>query len=338
MEPLLPPGYTCRAIETADVAQIVTLANIEPLQINGEPITTVADFLADFNEPGSDPAANTRLVLDETGAIVAFVEVSFMSPYVRTWLWAIVAPDHRGRGLGSALTAWGEARALTRLADAPPDAEVGLEASCFPSQQDAVALLTDFGYSHHRSFQTMFISMDAPPPAPDVPAGIVLTSLAERPNTPLRTIHRTTREAFADHFGFVERDMDESFIEWEHNFTSADYDPATKFLAFEGDELVGVSLCVPAVPPETTAAWCNQLAVRRPWRRRGLAQALLLHTFGYFYAAGTARVGLGVDADSLTNATRLYEKVGMRTETTTLAWRKVLRSGVDLRRRELDGE
>jgi hypothetical protein len=46
-------------------------------------------------------------------------------------------------------------------------------------------------------------------------------------------------------------------------------------------------------------------------------------------------VGLAVDADSLTNATRLYEKVGMQTESATRAYSKILRPGRDLALRAL---
>ena len=45
---------------------------------------------------------------------------------------------------------------------------------------------------------------------------------------------------------------------------------------------------------------------------RGLGRALLLRAFQDFRARGFHEVGLGVDAASLTGATRLYESVGMR--------------------------
>ena len=56
------------------------------------------------------------------------------------------------------------------------------------------------------------------------------------------------------------------------------------------------------------------IGVRRDWRGRGLAKALLLRTFGEFWQRGVTRVSLDVDADSPTGATRLYESVGMRVE------------------------
>ena len=62
--------------------------------------------------------------------------------------------------------------------------------------------------------------------------------------------------------------------------------------------------------------WVGMLGVRRPWRRRGLGELLLRTAFAEFARHGETRVGLGVDAESETGATRLYESAGM-----TLAFR-----------------
>lgn len=76
--------------------------------------------------------------------------------------------------------------------------------------------------------------------------------------------------------------------------------------------------------------WVDQLGVRRPWRRSGLGLALLHHTFGEFYRRGFTRVALGVDASSLTGATRLYERAGMYVARKYLTLEKELRPGVEL--------
>ncbi|MGL4649477.1 MAG: GNAT family N-acetyltransferase, partial [Caldilineaceae bacterium] len=303
---------------------------------SSEPAVTLDELLADLQEPGLDPAANTQAVLDAANAVVAYGEASFASPFVRTFGWVRVAPAHRGRGLGWALTEWAEDRAAERIPDAPEGAQVAIEGWCYSTQSDAIALLEQRGYTHQRTFHSMFINMTEPPPAPALPSGIVICSLAQAPDTDLRTIHRMVREAFSDHYGFIERPMEEAFVEWEHDFSHKAFDPALKFLAFAGDQLVGASLCLPPAPGETEAGWLHQLAVRKPWRRQGLAQGLLLHTFGEFWQRDVARVGLAVDAESLTGATVLYEKVGMRTESASLAFRKILRPGVDLAVRTLE--
>ena len=49
-----------------------------------------------------------------------------------------------------------------------------------------------------------------------------------------------------------------------------------------------------------------------------------------FYRQGKQRVSLDVDAQSLTGATRLYEKVGMRIQRESITYELVLREGRDL--------
>lgn len=76
--------------------------------------------------------------------------------------------------------------------------------------------------------------------------------------------------------------------------------------------------------------WVHDVAVRRPWRRRGLGLALLRRAFGAFHHRGTRRVELGVDAQSPTGAPRLYEGAGMRATHKYAAYRKELRPGADV--------
>jgi ribosomal protein S18 acetylase RimI-like enzyme len=57
--------------------------------------------------------------------------------------------------------------------------------------------------------------------------------------------------------------------------------------------------------------WVDVLGTRRDHRRQGLGDALLRHAFRELYRRGARRVGLGVDSENPTGATRLYEGVGM---------------------------
>jgi ribosomal protein S18 acetylase RimI-like enzyme len=66
------------------------------------------------------------------------------------------------------------------------------------------------------------------------------------------------------------------------------------------------------------------IGVRKQWRRRGLGLALLLHAFGEFYRRGQPRIGLGVDAQNPTGATRLYERAGMHVAYEAIAFEKAL--------------
>ncbi len=90
--------------------------------------------------------------------------------------------------------------------------------------------------------------------------------------------------------------------------------------------VAGLSLC----KYEKDLGWVDTLAVLRPWRRKGLGMALLRHSFAEFYRRGTHKIGLGVDAQNLTGATRLYERAGMHVARQYDAYEKELRAGVEL--------
>jgi ribosomal protein S18 acetylase RimI-like enzyme len=102
------------------------------------------------------------------------------------------------------------------------------------------------------------------------------------------------------------------------------FDPELWFLACDGKEIAGVALNYYDEKAET--GWVDHLGVRRPWRRRGIGKALLLHTFGEFHRRGIRRVKLSVDSKSLTDAQHLYEGAGMKTVQQYHIYRKALES------------
>ena len=74
----------------------------------------------------------------------------------------------------------------------------------------------------------------------------------------------------------------------------------------------------------------RRIIVLREYRRRGIGEALLYMAFDAFYKMGKKRVGLGVDASSLTGAATLYKRVGMYITRQFDLYEKELRAGVDL--------
>ena len=76
--------------------------------------------------------------------------------------------------------------------------------------------------------------------------------------------------------------------------------------------------------------WVGTLGVLRPWRKSGLGLALLRHSFNEFYRRGKHKVGLGVDAENLTGALRLYQNAGMHVHQTFDNYEKELRPGVEI--------
>jgi mycothiol synthase len=82
----------------------------------------------------------------------------------------------------------------------------------------------------------------------------------------------------------------------------------------DGDDIAGGVICERFTSEEPDCGWVDDVAVRRPWRRRGVALALLLHAFGELFGRGIRKAALTVDSDSPTGATVLYERAGMRVD------------------------
>jgi len=166
----------------------------------------------------------------------------------------------------------------------------------------------------------MAITLDAPLPTPDWPAGIAVRTFA--PGRDDRAVFEAVEEAFADHWGHTPR----AFAEWIARTRREDFDPSLWFLAMDGDVIAGVALC----RRRPDMGWVDSLSVRRPWRKRGLGLALLRHSFNEFYRRGKRKVGLGVDAQNLTGALRLYESAGMHVQQAFDLYEKEIRPGKEI--------
>jgi ribosomal protein S18 acetylase RimI-like enzyme len=70
--------------------------------------------------------------------------------------------------------------------------------------------------------------------------------------------------------------------------------------------------------------WTEFISVLRPFRRRGLARALIARSLRAQKQAGMTESALGVDSDNLSGATRVYEDCGFRVVKRTTIYRKPL--------------
>jgi GNAT superfamily N-acetyltransferase len=138
-----------------------------------------------------------------------------------------------------------------------------------------------------------------------------------------RAVFDTVEAAFADHWNHIPSEFDE----WISRTQRSGFDPSLWLLAEAEDGTI------PAVSLGTLRedhGWINTVATLRAWRGRGLAGALLRASFRAFWDHDTRVVALGVDAQSPTGATRVYEAAGMRAGSSAVIFQKILRPGVDL--------
>jgi ribosomal protein S18 acetylase RimI-like enzyme len=129
-------------------------------------------------------------------------------------------------------------------------------------------------------------------------------------------------EAFADHWGGIPN----SEATFERFFSGPDFQPELWRVAWDGDEVAGqVNNMVMRELNAQTGSRRGLLAgvsVRRPWRGRGLARALVSQSLVAFREIGMTDAVLGVDADNPTGALGVYEANGFVVHQRERAFRK----------------
>ena len=320
----LAPGYSYRPPTDDDIPAIIGVMNAFDTAFLGHSDDYEPDEVRD-DWRNLNPLTDAWVFFAPDGQMAGYGTQTNMG-YGLLQLDGYVHPEHHGKGIGSAILALGEARAAAQIEQQPEGARVILYNSVLIEDTAAHALLEARGYSLARTHWRMGIEMDAPPPEPVWPAGITVRTAI--PGQDERAVFDTIEEAFQDHWGHTPREYDE----WLRRHASrAEFDPSLWFLALSGDEIAGVAVN----RMRLAGGWVGTLGVRRPWRKHGLGLALLYQSFGAFHQRGVKSVSLGVDAQSLTGATRLYERAGMRPIMRIATFARELRPGVDLSVQEL---
>jgi mycothiol synthase len=284
-----------RAASVEDAAAIAAVCNAETQALYGEADADAAAVAGWFELPDI-----AMFVVERGGRVVGYADVRDEDGE-RFPIDIRVHPDAVGAGVPDVLTDAVEEWSARRA----PRGQ--MRAFVAERDEEYRNVLERRGYELVRHSFRMEADVDGELEQAVWPGGVsVRTFDTERD---ARAVYEAAQEAFADHWEF----HPVSFEEWER-FRESDprFDPELWWLVEEGDELAGVSLNSWHFSGEPTFGWVNTLAVRRPWRRRGIALALLRHSFRDFAARGATRVGLGVDAENATGAVRLYERAGMR--------------------------
>ena len=208
-----------------------------------------------------------------------------------------VHPDAAGRGIGRLLATGLEAEAARGGASQ-------VHSTVFEVDTAARALLESLGYRAVRVFREMRIELGGPPPAPEWPAGLRMTSFD--PERDARAVHAAHQEAFADAWDFSPMD----FGAWCRRHMESDrYDPSLWGVVRAGDEVAAGTISTGGT---YGGGFVHAVFTRRPWRKKGVGAALLADALARLHASGEREVGLGVDAASETGAFRLYERAGMK--------------------------
>lgn len=271
-----------------------------------------------------DPHKDT-LIAEVAGKMVAFNRVfwerELSGPRIY-YHFGFVRPEWRNKGLGAAMIHWAEdhARAI--------DASLGEESTsllCTEVHSTMIGLenlLKSDGYSPVRfSYHMETPDLDHIPDMP-MPAGLEV-----RPALPehYHTIWQASAEAFQDEWGASEF-SDTDYEDW---ISDARNEPQLWMVAWDNDQVAGSILnFINHAYNERTGrkiGYTESISVRRPWRKRGLAGALLSRSMNMFKDMGMTQTALGVDTENPSGALRVYEKMGYKPISHSTNYRKPLR-------------
>jgi mycothiol synthase len=332
----LPAAYTAHPGRIEDLGEIWRLLVVVSLAEVGTPgfgFDEVENWLTGFPIViGEDVLA----IRDEQGALVGLEVFHMREPFVRPVGMGGVHPDHVGRGLGTALLDWALQRAAAQLSKAPTDAKVAFVTHVGAGHEPSETLMRDAGFEFTRYFIDMEIDFSGAPPAAQIPDGISVRLV--EPSSDIPELADAIRDSFRDHYGFVETPQQRQIDQLNHWASASSHDPALWWVAEAGGEIAGFNLCDGSSEGNDEIGHVATLGVLREYRRRGLGRALLLTAFNVFYDRDKKGASLGVDADSLTGATRLYESVGMQAGARYSTWEIEIRRGVEMATVDIPGD
>ena len=273
---------------------------------------------------GFDPGSDV-LVAQLDGVLVAFADLVWRvrGASVHQGITVVVAPHLRRQGIGTALRLWAESSVIRGLAAGGRGAGLGFPhvlagwAELEVPEVHPWAIAAGYRVDGYGVMMTRPLSK-AILPVP-LPEGLELRPVGVEDH---RAIWEADTEAFQDH-----RDPDRrTEADYEGWFAQPDLDTTRWLVAWDGDQVAGSVLnFVFANENErlgVNRGWLEHVSVRRPWRRRGLASALITRSMELLRDLGLDEAALGADAENLSGAVRLYEALGFRRVRTAARYRK----------------
>ncbi|MFD8143746.1 GNAT family N-acetyltransferase [Streptomyces sp. NPDC059708] len=262
-----------------------------------------------------DPSKNQVLVVRD-GSVVGYSTIRWWQERDGTWLYlhrGYLLPEHRDRGIGSAMLSWAEGRIRRLVEDHGTARTAVIGANATASEQDATALLLTAGY--RRVFTLVELELSGlrqlPEPGGELPAGIRTGPIG---TSDYRAAWRTVVDSYAD-TGFTQKWPFQDFVDTA--------DPACWRAAWKGQDMLGVALCS-IRGHDPTVGEVEELSVRTDQRRLGIGRILLLEGLRSLREQGATTARLYTGTANPHRSYDLYESVGFRRRNEHVRYRKPL--------------
>jgi len=328
----LPENFKMRSPKQEEAEKVALMFNRFEMFTEGEKSSTAEVLAKIWKFPGFNLTEDARIIIDGEGNPLGYTAVwNDTKPHVQNFIVQKFDPEYIGSAIEETLMDWAVEKAHSNISKAPDDAQVFIGQTINSILNEKIERLKNRGFSEKRYFWRMGIDLNNKNGEEvEFPEDIEVTTHSARQN--LMDIVKCDRKCFSDHWGYTESPLDEEFKEWEYWIKMEPfYDPDYWFLACSGDEIVGMSLCMNGMTIDNQIGYLDSVCVRKDFRKRGIASALLKHSFKELEKAGRDKAYLHVDADSLTGALKLYESVGMKENQRSTKLEMIIREGINYR-------
>ena len=317
------PGLTFRRFRgESDYPHMVEVAAASKEADKDEDVSTLESLTREYaNLKNSDPYHDVVMV-EMNGKLIGYKRVLWWSELDGTHIYChfgFIVPEWRGKGIGTALFSHSEARLREIAKDHTSATSRLFDVGCSDTQLGYENLIKSQGYSAVRDFYEMVRPDLENLPEVSLPGGIDIRPVQLEQ---LRAIWEAEVEAFKDHWGEWTTE-EEDFKRWQDHHL---FQPHLWQVAWDGDQVVGM---VRNFIDEDgnkkfnrKRGWTENISIRRPWRKKGIAKALIAASFRLHKEMGMTEAALGVDSDNPSGARQLYESMGFIKTRTFTAYRK----------------
>lgn len=319
-------GLTFRNFAGAsDYARMAALLQAMALADGADRWSTPEDIERDYQHlVNSDPASDMCMVADASGNLVAYARVAWNREDDGRQVFGFpfnLHPGWRSLELNRHLLQWVARRAAEIAAPAAEEPSPLLRAVLRNADTDLVQkeALELEGFQPVRYMVRMLRDLSQPIEIPPLPAGLEVRPV---PETHYRAAAAAIDEAFRDHWGHTPA-PEEFYQGW---ISSPQFQPHLWQVAWDGAEIAaGIYNFVDEQANRQfnlQRGWTDPIFTRRPWRKRGLARALLMRSLQMFKDMGLSEAALGVDTHNPNGAYGLYESCGFKIEFRSVIYEK----------------